>query len=150
MRDVARADARMILRARHVQSVCDANRGDSNLGMTAIFVSLLVLACLANCLSVTQSTGDQENAIDRGRRTTAALYDLIRSIAFPESPALDVNQHNLDNRFLLLMPGKVLNYFDYYPGREYTKFIQVVGLIIIIILYISLFVILYNRNTKRA
>lgn len=93
-------------------------------------MSLLVLACLANCRSQPRSipsTGDQENAaIEQGRTTTSALYDLIRSIAFPESPTLDVNQHNLDNRFILLMPGKVLNYFDYYPGREYTKFIQVV------------------------
>lgn len=89
-------------------------------------MSLSLLACLTNCMSQIPSTGDQENAaIEHGRTTTAALYDLLRSIAFPESPALDVNQHNMDNRFLLLMPGKVLNYFDYYPGREYTKFIQV-------------------------
>ena len=94
--------------------------------MRAVFgiLVLALLACLANCQSHT-SSGQADNEVEQGRRTTAKLYNLIRSIAFPESPALDVNQHNLDNRFILLMPGKVLNYFDYYPGREYTKFIQV-------------------------
>ena len=81
---------------------------------------LVVLVCWANC-GYSQSKSDQAN---QGGSMTAALYDLIRGIAFPEHPALD-NQPNQANRFILLMPGKVLNYFDYYPGREYTKFIQV-------------------------
>ena len=89
-------------------------------------VSVLVLAMLAcGALCADQTSDEQRNAaLDSAKKTTAALYDLIRSIAFPESPTLD-NQRNEDNRFILLMPGKVLNYFDYYPGREYTKFIQV-------------------------
>ena len=89
-------------------------------------VSVLVVAvlvCGALCADQT-STQQREAALDSAKKTTAALYDLIRSIAFPESPTLD-NQRDEDNRFILLMPGKVLNYFDYYPGREYTKFIQV-------------------------
>ena len=49
------------------------------------------------------------------------LYSTLRSIAFPEVHQMA----GVDGRFLLLMPGKVLNYFDYYPGTEYTNFIQV-------------------------
>lgn len=49
------------------------------------------------------------------------LYQTLRSIAFPQRYV----SGKVDGRFLLLMPGKVLNYFDYYPGEEYTRFIQV-------------------------
>ena len=90
--------------------------------VTVVIFVVAVLVFRAQC----ESSEDQQSAaLYRGRKTTAALYDLIRGLVFPESPALDLNQQNVDNRFVLLMPGKILNYYDYYPGREYTKFIQV-------------------------
>ena len=61
----------------------------------------------------------------RAQKTTSTLYDAIRKIAFPASPKLDDNKRHEDNRFILMMPGKVLNYHDYFPGKEYTDFIQV-------------------------
>ena len=51
------------------------------------------------------------------------LYGTLKNIAFPTGNA--VSSGIIENRFLLLMPGKVLNYFDYFPGKEYTKFILV-------------------------
>ena len=53
------------------------------------------------------------------------LYSTIRAIAFPQSPELVETETNVDGRFILMIPGKILNYFDYYPGRDYVKFIQV-------------------------
>ncbi len=53
------------------------------------------------------------------------LYATIRAIAFPKSPQLDEYATNVDTRFILMVPGKVLNYFDYHPGPDYTNFIQV-------------------------
>ena len=98
------------------------------LEMRAICVLNLMLAVLfVRCRVGAQGDNTEEqknNAVRQGQQNTAALYNLIRSIAFPESPTLD-DSPNLESRFILLMPGKVLNYFDYYPGREYTKFIQV-------------------------
>lgn len=89
-------------------------------------VAVALVACLAaHCNGADPSSSDQRSqAVSQAGQTTAALYDLIRSIAFPDAPVLN-NEQNQDTRFILLMPGKVLNYFDYYPGREYTKFIQV-------------------------
>ena len=89
----------------------------------AITWILVLLAACAYC----EGTTDQQRseAEENGRKMTASLYNLLRGIAFPQSPALDAKAANVDNRFILLMPGKVLNYFDYYPGREYTRFIQV-------------------------
>ena len=90
-----------------------------------VYVCMLaVLTSLPHCQA--ETTDEQRaQASESARKTTAALYDLLRGIAFPQSPALDTQATNEDNRFILLMPGKVLNYFDYYPGKEYTKFIQV-------------------------
>lgn len=55
----------------------------------------------------------------------SGLYDTIRKIAFPTSPNLTEGASGEDNRFILMMPGKVLNYQDYFPGEKYTKFVQV-------------------------
>ena len=88
---------------------------------------LAMLVCYAYCQAASNTGQQQTEAIDSARKTTAALYDLIRGIAFPQSPTLDNQATNENNRFILLLPGKVLNYFDYYPGREYTKFIQVLS-----------------------
>lgn len=86
---------------------------------------LAMLVCYAYCQAADNTDQQRAEATENARKTTAALYDLIRGIAFPQSPTLDTQTTNENNRFILLMPGKVLNYFDYYPGREYTKFIQV-------------------------
>ena len=89
-------------------------------------VCIWILAVLVSWVHCQETTEDQRTqASENARQTTAALYDLLRGIAFPQSPTLDTHATNEDNRFILLMPGKVLNYFDYYPGKEYTKFIQV-------------------------
>jgi len=86
---------------------------------------LFVACALALASSDTaDNTQDQQRdaqtaALDR----TKGLYITLRNIAFPQDPLS--NDRHLTSRFLLLMPGKVLNYFDYYPGKEYTTFIQV-------------------------
>ena len=77
---------------------------------------------------------------NRALETTSYLYDAIRRIAFPTSPKLDEDQTDVDNRFILMMPGKVLNYFDYYPGPEYTDFIQVCTIIKVYIAWLVVWV----------
>ena len=81
-------------------------------------VSLLVL-CRGKESSSRQATDAENKAFE----TTRNLYTAIRNIAFPEHELSD--QTGVEDRFILLMPGKVLNYFDYYPGRDYTDFILV-------------------------
>ena len=63
--------------------------------------------------------------VDRSSQMIHDLYATIRAIAFPKSPELIEYETNVDNRFVLMLPGKILNYFDYFPGPDYTKFIQV-------------------------
>ena len=73
------------------------------------------------------SPGDtqQQSPAKQAERSVSALYDTIRRIAFPASPDLQKDKTKADGRFILMMPGKVLNYQDYHPGPEYTEFIQV-------------------------
>ena len=92
----------------------------------ARFSCAIVFVALLLCFSVCSDTSEPEKSpAERAQETTSYLYDAIRRMAFPSSPILDEDQKNVDNRFILMMPGKVLNYHDYFPGKEYTDFIQV-------------------------
>lgn len=89
---------------------------------------LIVVACLlwqqGVMVASDSSSGAQEaTSVSQVPKHANALYNTLRSIAFPQSPSLS---QTTDSRFILMVPGKVLNYFDYYPGGEYTKFIQVI------------------------
>lgn len=82
----------------------------------------LILCFLAVARSQT-SGSQQKDGEDRAFQITSGLYTTLRNVAFPNHKLSDNTA--VESRFLMLMPGKVLNYFDYYPGREYTNFIQV-------------------------
>ena len=56
---------------------------------------------------------DAKNAMDDATKTLSQLYKTIRNIALPQSDT------NTQQRLVMLMPGKVLNYYDYYPGKAY-------------------------------
>ena len=85
----------------------------------------LVILCLLTAAFAQQtSTEQREDAQKKALDITAGLYITLRNVAFPGHD-LEDESRNLDGRFLMLMPGKVLNYFDYYPGTDYTNFIQV-------------------------
>lgn len=84
------------------------------------WITFLCLLCLANGQS---STNQLNDAAESSKDIITGLYTIIRNIAFPAQP-LD-KEDGVTTRFLLLSPGKVLNYFDYYPGQEYTNYVQV-------------------------
>ena len=74
---------------------------------------------LAYLLVVAAAVADPGPGPDR---VTADLYLTLRSIAFPDYKLTD---NTLDGRFIMLTPGKILNFLDYYPGPEYTQFVNV-------------------------
>lgn len=71
----------------------------------------------------TTTDGQRSDAQSKAADIASSLFVTLRNIAFSEHKLKDNTK--VDSRFLLLMPGKVLNYFDYYPGDEYKNFIQV-------------------------
>ena len=87
-------------------------------------LTILCALCLTGVVLSQSSTDQLDAAADNSLEIIRGLYTTIRNIAFPSTP-LDA-EDGVTTRFLLLSPGKVLNYFDYYPGQEYTNFIQVI------------------------
>ena len=86
-------------------------------------VTVMYLLLLGISFVTLASTDDSPaQDVDRIRTISANLYLKLRSVAFPESPysASEVTH----NRFVLMYPGKVLNYYDYYPGDEYTASVK--------------------------
>ena len=83
---------------------------------------LLLLCLLAAAESQTSDEALKEGE-EKVSDIVGGLYMTLRDIAFPNHKLSD--SRPVESRFLMLMPGKVLNYFDYYPGGEYTGFIQV-------------------------
>ena len=82
----------------------------------ALLSGLLCLILVAlTCAS--KSDDDREAAVKKSSSILADLYLLLRKIAFPQSPYSTGDTHN---RFIFMSPGKVLNYYDYYPGDEYA------------------------------
>lgn len=81
--------------------------------LAAFVVALLLINARAD------SSGEQrKKAADNSAKILTDLYVTLRNIVFPKSPLTgDVTY----NRFVLLSPGKVLNYWDYYPGGDYEE-----------------------------
>ena len=71
------------------------------------------------------SQEETQQLVENVEKMTQTLYSTIRAVAYPDSPQLEEDKANVDTRFILLSPGKTLNYLDYYPGQEYTQFLQV-------------------------
>ena len=94
-------------------------------GNMANLSSMTVIVALLLCCSMYSSTGQEAGVVQQSERMIQSLYNSIRAIAFPSSPQFDPDKTHQDTRFILMIPGKTLNYFDYYPGKEYTEFIQV-------------------------
>ncbi len=79
------------------------------------FLVLLVLIGLA---LANKSNKDLEKATLNSKKILLDLYTILRNVAFPESA---LSSGTISNRFILLSPGKVLNFWDYYPGYEYEQ-----------------------------
>ena len=88
----------------------------------ALRTVLTIVAVLLFCLSF--HPVECQNKAQIAERSASGLYDTIRRIAFPKSPELNQDVKS-DSRFILMMPGKILNYQDYHPGKEYMEFVQV-------------------------
>ena len=82
-----------------------------------VCVIFLTLSCIA-----AKSDDDRKEAEKKSADILADLYLVLRNIAFPKSPYSTSGATH--NRFVFMSPGKVLNYYDYYPGDEYAASIE--------------------------
>ena len=58
------------------------------------------------------------SAMEDSTKKLSQLYMTIRNIALPQSDT------NTQQRLVMLLPGKVLNYYDYFPGKEYDAALE--------------------------
>lgn len=62
----------------------------------------------------------QDDSPTRAQKIQATLYTLLHNMALP-----NLNEStNQAQRFVLQIPGKVLYYYDYYPGSKYETAVQ--------------------------
>ena len=89
--------------------------------MKSLVLTLVAIsswAVIVTWASGASSDDYRQEAAKKSRSILSDLYQVLRDVAFPKSPySVGDTAHN---RFVFMSPGKVLNYFDYYPGDQYT------------------------------
>ena len=89
-----------------------------------VFVLILAMAmlCFIN-LVFGDSTASKSapDARDIFKENQIKLYDELRQFSLPD---LDYDSNNLQHRFILQVPGKVLNPTDFYPGQAYIDYLN--------------------------
>ena len=60
---------------------------------------------------------DAQKGLDDAAKKLSQLYSTIHSVAMPQSSTSA-------QRLVMLIPGKVLNYYDYYPGKAYESSLE--------------------------
>ena len=89
------------------------------IGIRRRTLAFVVLLFCSTCSSRIAAQSDSPAA--KAGRSVSGLYETIRRIAFPSSPELRAGSTKADGRFILLMPGKILNFNDYHPGLKYLE-----------------------------
>ncbi len=69
-----------------------------------------------------QGVSDVVNKNSKG--TLAKLYTTIRNVALPPLSEDALEDDITTSRLVLLVPGKVLNYYDYFPGDRYEASLE--------------------------
>ena len=91
----------------------------------SFLLALWLLAYLPDAMALdshVESSRDQAKDADKKANDIMRdLYFTLRSIALPNSPN---SNKRVTQRFVLMSPGKVLNFFDYYPGEQYENSVQ--------------------------
>ena len=82
-------------------------------------ISLLLLMLLLVPVTIAEDSAEKrEKAVAGSGKVLLDMYITLRNLVFPQSP---ITSSKVFNRFVLMMPGKVLNYWDYYPGKDYEE-----------------------------
>ena len=94
-----------------------AHRPDTAMQVLVLIVSTLIL-CLVN-RAFAFATRPTIEEVDMYKDSQIKLYDALRHHVLPD---LDYDS-NLQQRFILQVPGKLLNSRDFYPGKDYMVYL---------------------------
>lgn len=88
--------------------------GMCNLYPMVLYTLLITIDWTPDTAAERSSSSD---SVVYSTNTLARLYATIRNVAFPPGPAIVENEH-ISHRLVMLLPGKILHYYDYFPGDE--------------------------------
>ena len=89
-----------------------------------IIIAVTALFALKPAGAVTNAATETENAARESKQTLANLYTVIRDIALPPPSADATGEEPTEQRLVMLMPGKVPSYYDYFPGDAYEAYLE--------------------------
>lgn len=89
-----------------------------------IFVSAVISALVSQCVASSTEQSTLAAAEQHSSETLANLYNVIRNVALPPPSATSTSIDETHQRLLLLLPGKVPSYYDYFPGDAYEAYIE--------------------------
>ena len=87
------------------------------LAATAIFAAL-------QAASGANARSDVLNAAENSKNTLANLYTVIRNVALPPPSVDATGDEPTEQRLVMLIPGKVPSYYDYFPGDAYEAYLE--------------------------
>lgn len=84
-----------------------------------VFITIFLFPILCSVhVSCKDADQQRQDAREKSGKILTDLYITLRNILSPQSP---LASGVCKNRFVLMSPGKVLNYWDYYPGKDYEE-----------------------------
>ena len=84
----------------------------------------LALALPTAKATTSASAGVLDAAKEHSTNTLADLYTVIKNVALPPPSADATGREPTEQRLVMLIPGKVPNYYDYFPGDAYEAYLE--------------------------
>lgn len=94
------------------------------LGHGPSFLVLGLLLAISSTSKGQDSGSTVLNEAGKSRATLSRLYATIRDIALPPVSPTATGNEIINQRLVMLLPGKVLNYYDYFPGDRYEASLE--------------------------
>ena len=83
---------------------------------------VLIFAVIA--VTFQQVLADTESATRHSKTTLANLYTVLKNVALPPTSADATGDESTEQRLVMLLPGKVPSYYDYFPGDAYEAYLE--------------------------
>ena len=91
---------------------------------SASIVIFVVSALVPQCAASSTEQSVFAAAEQHSSETLANLYNVIRNVALPPPSATSTGTEETQQRLVLMLPGKVPSYYDYFPGDAYEAYIE--------------------------
>lgn len=92
--------------------------------MRSASIFIVATLLLALRLASAADAEERERASAKSKQTLANLYTVIRDVAQPPPSEDATGDEATEQRLLMLIPGKVPNYYDYFPGDAYEAYLE--------------------------